>query len=429
VGALVALALWPAFASHAVVGDPTAALTPAPLRDDATIRAKTIAFEETRERRDAEDQITPRLLSEQYLQRYRERGDAGDILRAQAAAQRSLRAQPGNLPALQALASAQLALHRFRDALATIRRARAAAPNDPGLAMSEAAFDLELGDYRAARALVARYRRTATATEGDPTEGVAARLAELTGDLPRARDLLGRASRRLDAIYGAPNERRAWFHARTGELAFEAGDTTAAMEEERTALARFPDDLIALTDAARFSAATGGWSDTRAYAERAVRLTPSPENLGLLADAQERLGDASAAAATRDEIVAVERIGNAQHLVDRLLAVYYADHGMRLADAYAIARRDLAVRDDVFAEDTLAWTAARTGRWDAARVAARKATAYGTADPRIWYHAGVIAEHDGDKTRARADYRHALGLNANFQVGFADDARARFARL
>ncbi len=427
--ALVAIAIWPAFASHAVVGDPTAASTPAPLRDDATIRAKTIAFEERREKQDSEDQITPRLLAEQYLQRYRERGDAGDILRAQAAAQRSLRAQPDNVPALQELASAQLALHRFRAALATIRRARATAPSDPGLAMSEAAFQLELGDYGAAKALVERYHGAAAPGEGDPTEAIAARLAELTGDLPRARDLLGRASRRLDSVYGAPDERRAWFHARLGELAFAAGDSTAALSEEKTALERFPDDLIALTDAARFSAAAGAWNDTRAYAEHAVRLTPSPENLGLLADAQERLGDPSGAAATRDEIVAVERIGNAQHLVDRLLAVYYADHNVRLADAYAIARRDLAVRDDVFAEDTLAWTAARADKWDVARAAARKATAYGTAEPRLWYHAGVIAEHDGDVARAKTCYQHALALNPNFQAGFADDARARLARL
>ncbi|MEA2664323.1 MAG: hypothetical protein QOI11_1267 [Candidatus Eremiobacteraeota bacterium] len=426
--ALGALALWPAFAAHAVVGDPAAALTPAPLRDDATIRAKTIAFEEQREKRDSEDQITPRLLAEQYLQRYRERGDADDVLRAQAAARRSLRAQPGNVPALQALASAQLALHRFREALATIRRARAGAPDDPGLAMSEAALALEIGDYGAAETLVARYHRAAPAAGGDPSEAVAARLAELTGDLPRARELLGRASRRLDAVYGAPNERRAWVHARQGELAFAAGDPDAALREEKTALERFPDDALALTDAARFSAAAGAWSDARAYAEHAVRLTPSPENLGLLADAQERLGDAAGAAATRDEIGAVERIGNAQHLVDRLLALYYADHGVRLAAAYAIARRDLAVRDDVFAEDTLAWTAARAGKWDAARAAARKATAYDTAEPRLWYHAGVIAEHDGDTTRARECYRHALALNPNFQAGFAADARARLAR-
>ncbi len=423
--ALVALASWPAFASHAAAGDPASAGSPAPLRDDATIRAKTIAFEESRATRDPEDQITPRLLAAEYLQRYRERGDVGDVLRAEAAASRSLRLQPdGNVAALRELAAAQLTLHRFRDALATTRRARASAPDDPSLAMGEASLDMELGDYPAARTVLAHF-----GAAGEATETVASRFAEITGDLARARTLLSRAARRADAMYGIPNERRAWFHVRLGELAFEAGDEAAAFAEERTALARFDGDVQALTDDARFSAAYGRWSDALAYARRAVLLTPSPENLGLLADAQARVGDASFAAATRDEIVAVERVGNAQHLVDRLLALEYADHGVRAADAYTIARRELAVRDDVFAEDTLAWTAARCGRWRVARDAARRATAWNTADPRIWYHAGVIAEQEGDRRGAAAALRHALALNAHFQAGFADDARTRLARL
>jgi tetratricopeptide (TPR) repeat protein len=426
VSALAAFAMWPALASRAVVGDPAAALTPAPLRDDATIRAKTIAFEESRLTRDAEDQITPRLLADQYLQRYRERGDVGDVLRAQAAARRSLRIQPrNNVVALQELAAAQLTLHRFRDALATVREARRIAPNDSSLALNEAALDMELGDYAAAKTIVAVAGNGKT--EGVQT--VAARLAELTGDLPRARALLGRAARRTDAIYGIPNERRAWFHARLGELAFAAGDADEALREERTALDRFPDDVQALTGTARFAAALGRWDDVRTAAAHAVRLTPSPENLGLLADAHEHLGDPAAATATRDEIAAVERIGNAGHLVDRLLALEYADHGTHLDDAYAIATRELAVRDDVFAEDTLAWTAARAGRWDVARRAAARATAWNTAEPRLWYHAGVIAEHDGDRARAVACYEHALGLNDRFAAAFADDARARLKRL
>jgi hypothetical protein len=424
--AFVALAMWPAFASRAVVGDPTAALTPAPLRDDAAIREKTIAFEESRAPQDVEDQITPRMLSEQYLQRYRERGDVGDVLRAEAAARRSLQIQSrGNVAALRALASAQLTLHRFRDARATVRAARAGAPEDAGLALTEASVDMELGDYAVAGALISHYGNGAT----EASEVVASRFAELTGDLPRARALLARAGRRTDAVYGIPNERRAWFHVRLGELAFAAGDADAALREEKIALDRFADDAQALTDSARFTAALGRWSDAHGFAERAVRLAPSPENLGLLADSQERLGDRSAAAATRDEILAVERLGNAQHLVDRLLATEYADHGTRLDDAYAIARRELHLRDDVFAEDTLAWSAARAGHWDVARTAAPRAIALNTADARIWYHAGVIAEHDGDARAAAADYRHALGLNAQFQWGFADDARARLARL
>jgi tetratricopeptide (TPR) repeat protein len=423
------------WASRAAASDPLAALTPAPLRDDATIRAKTIAFEEARLRSDADDQLTPRMLSAEYLQRYRERGDVGDVLRAESAARRSLRIQPrGNGAALRALASAQLTLHRFREALATTRAARAEAPDDPSLAMSEASLEMELGDYAGARALIARFGDG----RNEATEAVASRYAELTGDLPRARALLEGASRRADAIYGIPNERRAWFHVRLGELAFASGDADAALQEEKTALERFPDDVQALTDTARFDAALGNWSGARDAAARAVALTPSPENLGLLADAQDRIGDGTAtggqvaheraANATRDEIVAVERLGNVQHLVDRLLALYYADHGVRLGDAYAIARGELAVRDDVFAEDTLAWTAARAGRWDAARAAARRATAWNTADARIWYHAGVVAEHDGDARAALADYRHALALNPHFQAVFADDARERAQR-
>ncbi|HEY0383912.1 MAG TPA: hypothetical protein VGC72_17095 [Candidatus Elarobacter sp.] len=419
--------MWPAFASRPAAVDPTAAPTPAPLRDDATIRAKTIAFEESRAALDREDQITPRMLSEQYLQRFRERGDAGDVVRAEAAARRSLRIQPrGNFAALRALAAAQLTLHRFRDALVTVRTSRADAPHDPSLAMSEASLDLELGDYASAGALIRQY---GNGRPDDASEVVASRFAELTGDLARARTLLSRASRRADAVYGIPNERRAWFHARLGELAFAAGDADGALLEEKTALQRFPDDVQALTGSARITAALARWTEARDFANRAVRLSPSPEALGLLADAQERLGDGPSAAANRAEIVAVERIGNAQHLVDRLLALEYADHGTRLDDAYAIARRELGLRDDVFTEDTLAWTAARAAHWDVARTAARRATALNTADARIWYHAGVIAEHDGERAAALADYRHALAMNPQFQAGFADDARARAARL
>lgn len=418
--------MWPAFAARSVARDPTAELTPAPLRDDATIRARTIAFEESRAPRDPEDQITPRLLADQYLQRYRERGDVGDVMRAQAAAQRSLRAQPrANVGALNALASALLTLHRFREARTAIRKARSWAPNDPGLAMQEASLDLELGELANAKALVAQF--------GDgqsmQSEVEAARIDELTGRLTEARRLLDRAARRVDAIYEAPAERRAWFHVRLGEMAFNAGDTDEAIRQERVALERFPADAKAHTNLARFLSTRGAWNESRDAAARAVALIPSPENLGLLADAQDALGDREAAAATRDEIDAVARIGNAARLVDRLLSTYYADHGVHLQRAYAIARRELAARGDVYAEDTLAWAAARSGRWAEAGGASRKALSTNIEDPRIRYHAAVIAEHAGDRVTARDEYRRALALNAQFDPVFARDARLRLDRL
>ncbi len=386
--ALVALAAWPAYlgARGAVPPESGAAATPAPVKPDWQVRDANIAFLESRAGRVRGDMLTPRLLSAEYLQRYRERGDLGDVLRAEAAARRSLRAQSrGNVAGDAALAGALVTLHRFRAARAPIVDARRWRPDQPGLAAEEAGLDLELGDLDGAR-------RLAGAFSGDPTfDVVAARLAEETGQPAQARRLVDRAMRRADAIYDTPAERRAWLHARAAELAFVSGDHDAARRGAQDALAIFPEHLRALTILARVDLADGRSADAKSAALRAVAVQPNPEVLGMLADAQAALGEPDSAAATRDEIFAVARIGNALHVNDRLLALWEADHGVRVDDAYRIATRDLAVRDDIYAEDALAWTAARSGHWDVARVAIARALRSGSADPLIRRHADVIA--------------------------------------
>ena len=98
-------------------------------------------------------------------------------------------------------------------------------------------------------------------------------------------------------------------------------------------------------------------------------------------------------------------------------------------ETIAIARRDVAARDDVFAEDTLAWALARDGRWDDARSAARKAVRRNTQDARLQYHAGVIAMETGDRADAVRRLQLALALNPQFHPDGAADARARLERL
>ncbi|MDB5028599.1 MAG: hypothetical protein JWO66_2288, partial [Candidatus Eremiobacteraeota bacterium] len=66
---------------------------------------------------------------------------------------------------------------------------------------------------------------------------------------------------------------------------------------------------------------------------------------------------------------------------------------------------ELAVRDDIFTEDTLAWTAARSGHWDVARLAIAKALRYGTQDPTIRKHAAAIEAHfRAERTNGSAIY-------------------------
>jgi Tfp pilus assembly protein PilF len=151
--------------------------------------------------------------------------------------------------------------------------------------------------------------------------------------------------------------------------------------------------------------------------------------LGDEVDALRALGDDQGAARTDDLIRTIERIGNAQRVSDRLLAVYYAEHGEHLDDAYRIAARELTVRDDVFTEDTLAWCAALDGRWDEARRRIGRATAYGTENSLLRYHAGVIAQHFGRRAEAARELHTALALNPQFHPRYADDARARLTQL
>ena len=418
--ALLAIAAWPAYIatqSKALAAAPS----PAPVTPDYLHRNAIVAVFEGDVRKNP-DQLITRMLASQYLMRYRETGNVGDLVRAEHMAKRSLQYQRRyNVNADMALASALLSLHRFKGALAYAQDAGAVEPWNGGALAQVASIDLELGRYDDAR-------RSLRAVPASPEDDVAvataqARYQELTGDIAQARRSLQRAMNSVDGVVDTPAEARAWYHFRDGELAWEAGDLAGAQRRFEEALAIFPDYPRAYNGLARLYWGQKRWREALDAATRASDQIPLPETLGYKADAQRALGDERGAQVTQDTIVAIERIGNAQRINDRALAVYYAEHGVRLADAIAIAQRDVALRDDVFAEDTLAWALACSGRWHEAQAHARKAVALDTPDARLQYHAGVIAWHNGDMAEARRRLTSALGLNPQFHPLYADDAR------
>jgi len=428
--AIIALAVWPLFvkvtAAHAIT--PTATFTPAPPNRDDLRRDSIVSSLEAQLKKNGPNFLVPRLLSAQYLQRYRERGDIDDVLRAQHDAQLSLDAQTrGNVAGELSLADALLTLHRFREARIHVDRAVRSAPTEDAFVAQEASLDLETGDY--ARAHDELRHISARGQTTDAVQTIESRYDELTGRLEDARRLLRTVTGNIDSLYDIPAERRAWFHMREGEMAFTAGDLTAAVDEERSALAIFPNFNRAFNALARFELAQHHDKEALDAATKGAAIVPLPETLGYQADAQRALGDAAAANRTKDEIEAIEKIGNAQRVNDRLLAIYYDEHDMKLPVAYMIAKREVAVRDDVFAEDTIAWAAAKVGKWEEARSAIAKAQRYHTQDSRIAYHAGVIAQHFNDNAKAKADFTQALALNPAFHPVYADDARARLSKM
>jgi len=434
--ALGAIVAWPWYVHGSVVAARAAALpSPAPVNADYLERDTTIAFWEKAVREHHRgDMLSPSTLSALYLQRFRERGDIGDVSRAGHEAEASLRAQPyGNASAEVALGSALFALHRFKEALAVTRHIETYDPNDAAMQIREASVDLELGRYGQAKVIVddlsRRSRTAANADETVPADTLIVRYDELTGHLARARERFERVTAYGNAQFDAPAQQRAWFYFRDGELAFEAGDNDAAIADERRALAVFPNYSEANRMLARVDCALHRWQDCLDAAKASAAVIPYPEVLGYEVDAQRALGNASAAAQTDDLIQTVERIGNAQHISDRLLAIYYSEHGEHLDDAYAIAQRELNVRDDIFTEDTLAWAAAMDGRWNEARIRSTKALRYDTENSLLQYHAGVIALHFGDRVVAKDRLAGALALNPQFHPFYADDARAKLSAL
>lgn len=424
--ALVAIVAWPFIGA----GNRARASLPPPavVLPDYSHRDQTVAFLEKKARGDKQDQITARMLAAQYMQRYRENGDVDDIKRAIAQGKRSLALQPQNSSAAdEVLGSAYTALHKFREALKYEAAAHLDQPYDSNAPAQMASLDMELGNYPAAARDLVIARKIANSST---VESVQARYDELTGNLPEARTLIQQGMVEMDAVIDNSAQGRAWFHFRAGELAFSAGAIDEAKADERYALTQFPNFELAYRALARFCWATKDWRCALDAAAKGVAITPLPETLGYEADAQKALGDAAGAQQTQALIFAIERIGNAYRLSDRLLSVYYSEHGIRLDDSLKIAQREVAVRgDEIYAQDTLAWAAAMDGRWDIARRAAERAIRFNTADPRIHYHAGMIALHFGEKDEAKRRLQEALGENPQFDPFYADEARAQLAKL
>lgn len=412
-------AIWPWFAAR----NAQASSAPlAPIQTDYLARNALIAFYERQIRRDAGDQITRRMLGSQYLQRFRETGDLNDVTRALAVANESLSLQPqGNVQALGVIASGDVALHRFDAALAAEESAVEAEPFDDNSRAQVASILMEIGRYTHAARILARPQQS----DPNPTwMSIRARYDEVTGNLAGARIQMERAAAIVDRIVVIPAYTRSWYHAREGQLAFEAGDTASAVAQFDEALRIFPDNAMALLLEAKLYRAQRDWPRALAAATRSADLYPLPQALGYEADAQRAVGDREAARRTDALIRAEQRLFNAQGVNDRLLAMYYAEHREHLHDALVAARSDLAKRgDEVYADDTMAWVLAALGRWNAARVYALRATRFETADPELQYHAAIIAWHTGHAAEARRRLRAVLAADPQFHPVYAGDAR------
>jgi tetratricopeptide (TPR) repeat protein len=357
------------------------------------------------------------LLGLAYQQRARETADSSDYARSERALRRAIARDPENLYALGGLGSLALSRHRFREALGLGRRAQRLSPSTARTYGVVGDALVELGRYeRAFRA----YDRMAALK---PSLSAYARVSH-------ARELLGdrrgavAAMRLAVGAAGSQPEPLAWSLVQLGKLHFSQGRLTAAARKYRAALAAYPGYVHALDALARAEAARGRLARAVALQREAVERSPLPELVGFLGDLYRVQGRKGLAREQYALVGAIEKVLRANGVrTDLETALFNADHGLRLREALATARRAHRERPSVEADDVLAWALARNGRCGEALRFSKRALRLGSLDAPKFFHRGMIERCLGRHAAARTWFTRALETNPHFSLLWAPAAR------
>ncbi len=209
----------------------------------------------------------------------------------------------------------------------------------------------------------------------------------LKGDLAGAREVMRLAA---DATNPQAAESAAWVYTRLALYELQAGAPGAAQSACATALHLQADYPPALLLQGRIFLAADRSGEAVDCLRRAARLNPVPEYQWTLAEALRLAGRTDEARQIEDELL---RTGAAND--PRTFVLFLATRGQQPARAVELAERELKERADVHTHDALAWALAATGRWAEASRHSEHALAEGTEDPRLHFHAGIIAAKRG----------------------------------
>lgn len=364
-------------------------------------------------------------LADAYLDRSRASGARDDLQRAATALDRAATTAPFPAQVEVRRALVAFALHDFDGAIRGADSVLAERPDD--LAALGVAGDarLETGDVPGARQ---RYERLAQLAPSPAAWSRLGRLAFLTGDPDRAVRLVTRAAAQA-WDEGAPDA-VAFYRFQLAELHRSMGDVERAEAEYAAALVAAPEYVPAMAGLAAVQATTGRRAQAIELLRRATDRLPQPELVAALGDLYALAGDRARAERQYALVDGIARLSAGDgSAYDRQLIIFAADHDRDVAGAVRRARAELETRSDVYGHDALAWVLFRAGELDEAATEADAALALGTPDPRIAYHAGMIAAARGDRDAAISLLRRAVEGAAMLPPLQVPEARAALAAL
>lgn len=391
---------------------------------DATPTELEIAkqYETVRMYPDAEEAYV--LLGYAYLQNVREKGDPGDYGRAEAALDEALRRDADNVNALIGKGSLAAAKHEFQQALELGNRAVALSPRSARAHGVVVDALTELGRYD--EALVA----TQTMVDLRPDLASYSRVSyqrELYGQIDGAIVAMEQA---YSASVGSGTENREYLRVLLGDLQMFKGDLAAAAQVYEISLQASPGFVWALNGLATVRAFQGDFEEAIRLQQQAVDTIPVPEFVVALGEIQEAAGRMEEAERTYDLAEAIQQLFESNGVnVDLDLALFLSNHGDDPAAAVELARRAYQREPNIKAADALGWSLYAAGRYDEARRYADEALRLGTPYGSFLYHAGMIAQAQGDTVAARDFLSRALEVDPYFSPLYAPRAERALAEL
>lgn len=363
------------------------------------------------------------LLAGAYMQKARETGDFRFNARAETTLNRSLEIAPDDRSALILRATLLLTYHRFREALEEAKRAQVPGRENVDLygVMTDAL--VELGDYPAA---VEAAQKMMDLRPDSTSYSRASYLRALHGDLEGAIEAMVVA---VKAANPRNPESAAWYRVHLGLVLMNIGKRAEAEREFDIALETFPNYHPALAAKARARVAAGDFDGAIQFYLRAQASVPLPEVVIPLGDLYSKLGRVDEARQQYELVDFIERQASGNATYSRQLALFWADHDMKLDEALEIMRQERVARADIYTSDALAWCLFKKGELAEAKESIEQAMRLGTRDARILYHAGMIYDALNDRQRAVKYLKLALDADFSFEVLQADAAKRKLNEL
>jgi tetratricopeptide (TPR) repeat protein len=369
-------------------------------------------------------------LGSVYLQKARETGDIAYYDLAEQTLGKALTLTPRDLRAADPLVHMALVYmgeHRFSDALASAQEAIGlGSGNLAAFAIAGDAYT-DMGDYDNAARAYNTLQALGHAT-GSPlalaymSGSRLAYLSFLHGDSVEAIRLMNSAIAAALQT-NVPRENLAWLYFELGERYFQSGDLEDAGLSYQSGITADPNHYRSLAGLAKVRAAQRKLEESVQLYQRSIAIIPFPVYVAELGDLYRKLGRVNEAKQQYELVEYIGHLGKLNRvLTNRELALFYADHGIKLPEALELAQKEFEVRHDIYTWDTLAWVLYKNGRFQEAAEAIDKALALHTNDSQLLFHAGMIYHSLARNSDAEDCLSRALKINPHFHLFQAEVA-------